>query len=274
MTGLPNTPSAWRPTATDTACEAGIRMKHRQLSLEFLLFCGCVAAGGLSSAATAQTPPGGAAASSAIFSCTTPDGRKLTSDRPIPDCAAREQRVLNKDGSLRRVHPPLMSPEERADREASERKLALERSAAQDAMRRDRNLATRFPNAAAHQKAREAALDTVRSAMNNSESRMRELTAERKPLLNEAEFYKGKQLPAKLRQQLDAVDAAAEAQRGAIANQEIELVRINKLYDLELERLKKLWAGTPPGSLGPMPAVAAPPAAATVAASAKSDRKP
>ena len=31
------------------------------------------------------------------------------------------------------------------------------------------------------------------------------------------------------------------------------MVRINALYDVELARLKKLWSGAPPGSLGPMP---------------------
>jgi hypothetical protein len=30
-------------------------------------------------------------------------------------------------------------------------------------------------------------------------------------------------------------------------------VRINRLFDAELERLRRLWAGAPPGSLGPLP---------------------
>jgi hypothetical protein len=54
-----------------------------------------------------------------------------------------------------------------------------------------------------------------------------ELAAERKPLLDEAEFYKGKPLPPKLKAQIDANDAAVEAQRGG-ANQEAELDRINR----------------------------------------------
>jgi hypothetical protein len=78
---------------------------------------------------------------------------------------------------------------------------------------------------------------------------MEELAAERKPLLQEAEFYKGKQLPAKLKQQLDANDAAVDAQRSAIQNQQAELERINRLYDAELARLRRLWAGAPPGTV-------------------------
>jgi hypothetical protein len=85
--------------------------------------------------------------------------------------------------------------------------------------------------------------------MKASEKRMEELAAERKPLLQEAEFYKGKALPAKLKQQLDANDAAVEAQRSAIQNQQAELERINRLYDNELGRLRRLWAGAAPGTL-------------------------
>ena len=70
--------------------------------------------------------------------------------------------------------------------------------------------------------------------------------------MNEAEFYVGKPLPPKLRGQIDANDAATLAQRNAAINQEAELERVNRLYDAELARLKLLWAGAVPGSLGPI----------------------
>ncbi|HEX2010278.1 MAG TPA: hypothetical protein VJN44_05000 [Roseateles sp.] len=195
----------------------------------------------------AQPKPG--AAVGAIYSCITPDGRRLTSDRLIAECNNREQRILNADGSLRAIVPPAMSPEERAAYEAKERKAALERAALQDGVRRDRNLMQRYRDAAAHQRARDTALDDVTKAMQLSEKRVQELAAERKPLQDETEFYKGKPLPAKLKQALDANEVTAEAQRVLIENQRAELVRINKLYDAELARLKKLWAGAPAGSL-------------------------
>lgn len=197
--------------------------------------------------AHAQTPQ--QSGGKAIYTCTTPDGRKLTGDRPIADCMTREQRVLNADGSLRSILPPSLSIEEAAAKEAQERRLAVERAAQADAVRRDRNLMQRFPNEAAHKRARAAALDDVNSAMRTSERRLLDLAAERKPLSDEAEFYVGKPLPPKLKQQLDTNDAAAEAQRVLIDNQKAELVRVNKLYDQELARLKRLWAGAPLGSI-------------------------
>lgn len=187
-----------------------------------------------------------------IYTCVDDKGRKLTADRPIPECAGKEQRVLNKDGSLKAVAPPTLTSEERTEKEARERRAAEARAAQADAVRRDRNLMARYPSEDSHNRAREAALDTVRLAIRASDQRLRDLAAERKPLVEETEFYKGRALPLKLRQQLDANDASTDAQRSAMLNQEAELVRVNRLYDAELERLRRLWAGALPGTLGPL----------------------
>ena len=201
---------------------------------------------------------GRAPSASGIYSCVDAQGRRLTSDRPIPDCVNREQRVLNSDGSVQRVLPPTLTAVERAEREAAARRAELARAAQADAVRRDRNLVNRFPDEATHHKAREAAIDTVRLAIKASELRVKELAAERKPLLDEAEFFKGRQLPGRLKQQLDANDAGVAAQRQSAANQELELARINRLYDAELDRLRRLWAGALPGSLPPVAPTATP----------------
>jgi hypothetical protein len=214
------------------------------LTARVALLAGAAVAALAGARAFAEAPTSG------IYTCTTPDGRKLTSDRPIPECNSREQRLLNPDGSLRRVVPPTMTAEERAEKEARDHQAEIERLARLDAARRDRNLMARYPDEATHQKAREAAQDTVRIAMHASEERLKSLAAERKPLLDEAEFYRGKPLPPKLKQQLEGNWAATEAQRTAIMNQQAELERINRLYDAELARLKKLWAGATPGTLG------------------------
>lgn len=208
-------------------------------------------AAGLLVAVAAQAEDA-AAPGKGIYTCTTADGRKLTSDRPILECTAREQRVLNPDGSQRTTLPPFLSPEERATKEAEDRRAAADRLAQQDAIRRDRTLMQRYPNEAAHQRARNAALDDVNKATRGSERRIKDLGTERKPLLDEAEFYKGKTLPAKLKQALDANEAAVEAQQVLIENQKAELVRINSRFDAELARLKKLWAGAAPGSMPPL----------------------
>ncbi len=191
---------------------------------------------------------------SGIYTCIDDKGRRITADRPIAECTDREQQVLNRDGSLRAVMPPSLTAEESTAREARDRAAAEERAARADAVRRDRNLMARYRNEAAHNRAREAALDTVRLAMKATEIRLRQLATEGKPLRDEAEFYEGKALPGTLKAAIDANEVAVEAQRAATANQEAELDRINRLYDAELDRLRRLWAGVVPGSLGPLAA--------------------
>lgn len=215
--------------------------------------------------AQAQQAP----AASGIYTCTDDKGRRLTSDRPIAECTAKDQQILNRDGSVRGVHPPVPTAEERAEREARERKESAERMAQAETTRRDKNLLARYRDDAAHRKAREAALESVRLAIKATDDRMKELKAERVPLDNEAEFYKGKRLPPKLKSQIEANDTAVEAQREAAANQQSELQRVNRIYDAELARLQKLWAGALPGSLGPIatPVPSRPVAPAAAAAS-------
>lgn len=212
--------------------------------------------------AAALLPALVAAQGRSIYTCVDPTGKRRTSDRPIPECNDREQRELNSDGSLRRIVPPTMTQDERAAAEAREQQAALAAANRREAIRRDRNLLMRFPDEAAHTRAREAALEDTRKSLKVSESRLALLQKERKPLMDETEFYVGKPLPAKLKQQLDGNDAATEAQRTLILNQQAELVRINDLYDAELERLRKLWSGAKPGSLGelasPEPGASAP----------------
>jgi len=197
-----------------------------------------------------------------IYTCIDASGKRINSDRPIPACNDREQRELNADGSLRRVVPPTQTADERAAAEAREQQAALERANQREAIRRDRNLLMRFPNEAAHKKAREAAVDDTRKALKTSEARLELLEKERKPLMDESEFYVGKPLPLKLKQQIEGNDAATDAQRSLVLNQQAELIRINNLYDLELERLRKLWSGAQPGSMGTLPTPLPSPASA------------
>lgn len=215
-----------------------------------LMLAAALAAG--AALAAESSPP-----ASGIYTCVDDAGRRLTSDRPIPQCTHKQQRVLNRDGSLKTILPPTLTAEERAEKEAQERKAAELRAAQADAVRRDRNLMNRFPDRAAHDKARTAALDTVRLAIRASSLRLEALGLDRKPLLDEAEFYAGKPLPKELKTQLDANDAAFAAQRSAMQSQEAELGRINALYDAELAHLQRLWAGATPGSLGTVTATPA-----------------
>jgi hypothetical protein len=192
----------------------------------------------------------GQTAPSGIYSCIDGSGKKLTSDRPIAECNNLPQRVLNADGSVKKILAPTRTVDEQADWEAKQHDIAIALANKQEAMRRDRNLLARFPDEAAHRKARQEALDPVRKGVRQSEQRLAALAAERKPMNDEAEFYVGKQLPFKLKLQMDANDASVDAQKSLLQNQQVEYARVDSLYDAELERLRLLWQGAKPGTLG------------------------
>jgi hypothetical protein len=132
---------------------------------------------------------------------------------------------------------------------------------------------SRYRNEDAHREARESALDPVRLTMDLTESRLSQLKRERRTLEEEARAPKNREQAAALKQQLDANDAAAAAQRENTQSQKVELDRINRLYDIELERLKRLWAGQPPGSMGPIENATSDVAARTAADRTAAPRK-
>ncbi len=203
-------------------------------------------------ALSAAAQPLGPALTSEIYVCVDEQGRRLTSDRPLRECMDRPQRVLNTDGSQRGVRQPSPTAEERAARLARERKEAEEVAARAEVVRRDRFLLSRYRNEAAHQSARESALDPVRLTMDLTESRLAQLQRERRALEEEARAPRSREQAAALKLQLEANEVAAKAQRENTLNQKAELDRINRIFDIELERLRRLWAGEVPGSMGAM----------------------
>lgn len=187
-----------------------------------------------------------------IYRCDV-DGKKVTRDRPIAECSDRAQYLLNADGSINREIQPTLTVIEIEKKEQADLAREIKEARIKQEIRIDRNLMQLYPNEAAHRKARDKALDEFRTSVKNLEARIVLLNKDRKPLLDEAEFYLGKQLPSKLKSALDANEASLAAQKALVQNQQSEVARINATYEVELARLRKLWAGAPPGSLGPLP---------------------
>ena len=82
-----------------------------------------------------------------IYTCVDAKGNKRTADRPIAECSDREHRLLGKDGTVKRIVPPTQTPNERAAKEAAERKEAEDRTCL-DAAARDREREAKSPKTA------------------------------------------------------------------------------------------------------------------------------
>ena len=186
-----------------------------------------------------------------IYRCDV-DGKKVTRDRPIAECSNRVQYLLNADGSVNRAIPPSMTVEERERKEQADLLEEQRQVQLKQLVRADRSLMLLYPNEAAHKKARDNALDEFRTSVRGLEASIALLVTERKKLLDEAEFYP-KGLPAKLKASIEANEVTLKAKRDLVEKQQSEVVRITNNFEVELARLRKLWAGAQPGSLGPLP---------------------
>lgn len=191
----------------------------------------------------AQTVLAQGAPVAGIYTCTDAKGRRLTSDRPIPECSDREQKVLNPSGSVKKVVGPTLTAQERAAQEAKEKKAQEARLAEEEVRRRDKSLLARFPNQAAHDKERAEALSQLAVATQAVNKRIADLQTQRKKLDEEMEFYKTNpsKAPAMLRSQIEQNTQGMAEQKRMLDNQAAEERRINVRFDDELVRLRQLW---------------------------------
>ena len=184
------------------------------------------------------------ASGASIYTCVDKNGRRITSDRPIPECLDREQRELTGTGTLKRVVPPSYTAEERARMEAQRKAEEEERARVTEERRRERALVMRFPNAAAHAKARADALLQVEELTALITRRIAALREDRKAIDVELEFYKGDvaKAPMWLQRKVADNEQQLESQQRFLAERAQEKQRINERFDEELERLQQLWA--------------------------------
>ncbi|GAA4424963.1 hypothetical protein GCM10023090_19190 [Acidovorax lacteus] len=181
--------------------------------------------------------------SSGIFTCVDRNGRRITADRPIPECADREQKELSPSGTVRRQIGPTLTEVERAELEQQRRREAEERNRQLEERRRERALLARYPDKAAHDAERAAALSQIDDLMTIAHKRIGELQAIRKGYDTEMEFYKKDptKAPVVLRRRIaENEEDIAERQR-YLVTQEQEKRRVHQRFDAELATLQRLW---------------------------------
>jgi hypothetical protein len=196
--------------------------------------------------AAAAEPPGGPDAK--IYTCVDAQGRRYSSDRPIPECLSQEQRLLGRDGSPRGLLPPLNSRDEQERLEQLRQQQAQELAVRNEAVRRDRNLLSRYPDLSAHDVARRRALVPVLKLIASATSRVAALEADASKLSRERAALAGKAPSEDLKSRTSVNEGALEAQRNILKNQELERERLNAQFDAEHQRLRWLLGGMPPGT--------------------------
>jgi hypothetical protein len=114
----------------------------------------------------------------------------------------------------------------------------------------DRQLLLKYPEEGIQRKAHGEELQGVFRNLRSAAARFAELVAKRKPLDDEAAFYKGRPLPLALQRSIDGSEASFDALTDVFRGLRSEVADIETRRGLELERLRGLWAGAAPGSMG------------------------
>lgn len=181
---------------------------------------------------------------SKIYTCVDASGRTLTSERPIPQCNDRPQRILDGvTGHLQGIRQPNYTQAELAAMEREKARLQAEQRAVKERRQYERGLLIRYPNEPEHTTAREEAKATLLSVISAAQLRFEYLQEQKLKLDRELEFY-GSQLanaPASLRRQFEQNEQESIEQQRFIDGKKVELERIDRQFDAELAELKKLW---------------------------------
>lgn len=185
------------------------------------------------------------------YSCTTPEGRRLSRDRLIEECAHVAQVARRANGSVERIP----SEEERAAIEDEAVRAEAKRKLATRERLRNDNLLSRFPNEAAHSKHRTEELADAKIAIRSAKVRLTDLEAEREVIAKELEFYPpGHPAPQALLRRAENNGIFITGQKDKLAAREGDVIRINARLDFELAELQTLWAKTKPTARSSSPA--------------------
>jgi chromosome segregation ATPase len=177
-----------------------------------------------------------------VYTCTTANGRKITSDRPIAECADREQRELETTtGRITIIKPKQTEAERYAEREAQKQVLREKESALQQ-QRRDQQLLARYPDDAALEEKRSYLLEEIKKRWAPTLEEQAKINARRQELNTQAlARRKANKAP-----DYDSIKEAAQLERRMLQLQPMldkfnyEIEETNRNMDADLARLRQI----------------------------------
>jgi hypothetical protein len=182
------------------------------------------------------------------YRCVTKAGRKYYGSTIPQQCKGELVEALSAQGMvLFRIEPPL-TPEQKAAKEAEEKRQAEAEAAKREAerqaemqARRDRALLQTYAGEEDIELVRKRALADNRAAAAQVEARIRQLRQHQDQLAKEAEKYKNpSQVPAKFQQDVKAVAYDLSLQERLLESRRREAAEINARYDEEKRKYRQL----------------------------------
>jgi hypothetical protein len=180
-----------------------------------------------------------------ILMCKDASGRTFTSDRPMPECADRAVRELDRNGMVRRVIPAPLTAEQKRQKQLEEEKIRADEIAAAEQKQNDRAIMDRYRSEGEIGIARARTVDLVREQVKREASALAAAETRRKDAQTEIVRLKDKKaVPAALQSKLDESELAILDAKKKMHDYETEIAQINIKYDATLKRYRELGSAT------------------------------
>lgn len=180
-----------------------------------------------------------------ILMCKDASGRTVTADRPMPECADRAVRELDRNGIVRREIPAPLTAEQKRQKKMEEEKARAEQAAAAEQKQQDRAIMDRYRNEGEIAIARERTVELVREQSRREAVALAAAQAQRKDALTELGRLKNpKATPPAVQRKLDESSQAMLDAQNKMRDYEAEIVLINAQYNATLKRFQELGGAT------------------------------
>ncbi len=182
----------------------------------------------------------GGPASNVTYRCTGTDGKKYYGSTIPPQCYGQPLELLNNRGLVVKRIDPEGDEKAKAEKEAALAKQKEESAAKREETRRNRALLATYTSERDIDEQRARALKDNQRSMSEIEGKIDGLKKKRAGYDKEAEFYKDKDLPPKLSEDMKNSEIDLRAQEDLLAVKRKETVGINARYDEDKRRFKEL----------------------------------
>ena len=188
---------------------------------------------------------GAATAQAHMYKCTDSKGKPYYTDRPPAECTGKEMDELSNQGMVVKKREAALTPEQRAARDAEEKRKSQEALAAKEQNRKNQALLNTYASVKDIEDGRQRALKQSLQAEKEIEKRIDDANKRAKKLAADKEFYAKKPIPRKLQDDIKDNQIDLKSQQDALAAKKKELSEINAKYDEDKRRYLELTGATP-----------------------------
>lgn len=181
-----------------------------------------------------------------VYTCKDDQGRTITADRPIAECATKPLRELRFDGTTKREIPPPLTREQIARRQQEEEQRRLADYSRKQQEARDKALLLAYPTVTAAETARQRAFDEIDEDIAIAQRRMVTLHRELLGAQQEAEFYKNRKLPGELQRKIQQTANSILSEDAFVNSRTEERRKIDQRFAEDIRRLREIVVESSP----------------------------